>query len=92
MLTRLARGWATVTELAEPHGVSLPAISKHLRVLESAGLIERRVKGRVHHCRLMPQPLEEAIEWLDFHRRFWEGQFDSLAELLKEGDEEDPGV
>ena len=92
MLARLARGWATVTELAEPYDVSLPAISKHLHVLENAGLIERRVQGRVHYCRLLSQPLEEAIEWLDLHRKFWEGQFESLAQFLEERDQEDPGV
>lgn len=88
MLARLAQGWVTVTELAEPFDVSLPAISKHLQVLESAGLLERRVQGRVHYCRLKPQPLEEAIAWLDFHRSFWEGQFESLAEFLKKQDQE----
>jgi hypothetical protein len=55
-------------------------------------LIERRVQGRVHYCRLLSQPLEEAIEWLDLHRKFWEGQFESLAQFLEEGDQEDPGV
>ncbi len=55
MLERLSRGWATVGELAEPYDVSPPAISKHLRVLEKAGLVERRVRGRVHYCRLVPQ-------------------------------------
>ncbi|HEX6305074.1 MAG TPA: metalloregulator ArsR/SmtB family transcription factor [Anaerolineales bacterium] len=92
MLARLTRGWATVTELAQPYNVSLPAISKHLQVLEKAGLIERRVKGRVHYCRLLPQPLDEAIEWLDFHRAFWGAQFESLAEFLDDQDQEDSGV
>ena len=92
MLARLTRGWATVTELAEPYDVSLPAISKHLQVLEKAGLIERHVQGRVHYLRLLSEPLEEAVEWLDFHRTFWEAQFDSLADFLEERDQEDSGV
>jgi DNA-binding transcriptional ArsR family regulator len=82
ILARLALGEATVTELASPFNVSLPAISKHLRVLERAGLMARRKDGRIHHCRLAPGPLQNATEWLAFYRRFWDGQLDSLAAYL----------
>ena len=68
ILARLARGEATVTELARPFDVSLPAISRHLRVLEEAGLLERTKVGRVHRCRLREQPLREAQEWIAGHR------------------------
>jgi DNA-binding transcriptional ArsR family regulator len=88
MLARLSQGWATVSELAAPYDVSPPAISKHLRLLERTGLIERRKLGRVHYCRLIPQPILEATEWLNFHKQFWEAQFDSLADFLAQKDEE----
>src|SRR6187549_3759719 len=79
ILARLARGEATVTELAQPFQVSLPAISKHLRVLEAAGLLARQKQGRIHRCRLVAAPLHDAAQWLLFHERLWEGTFDSLA-------------
>jgi DNA-binding transcriptional ArsR family regulator len=82
ILARLARGEAMVTELAEPFRVSLPAISKHLRVLESAGLIQREIDGRVHHCRLAAQPMKNAAAWIEQYRVFWESQFDALAKYL----------
>ena len=82
ILARLALGEATVTELASPFNVSLPAISRHLRVLEQSGLMVRRKAGRVHHCRLAPRPLQSATEWLTYYQRFWDGQFDSLAAFL----------
>ncbi len=79
ILARLAMGDASVSELAKPFSVSLPAISKHLRVLEDAGLLARRKEGRVHYCRIAVSPLHDAAEWLLFYRRLWEGTFDSLA-------------
>ena len=79
ILARLAMGDASVSDLARPFSVSLPAISKHLRVLEDAGLLARRKEGRVHYCRIAVSPLHEAAEWLLFYRRLWEGNFDSLA-------------
>ena len=82
ILARLALGEASVGELASPFQVSLPAISKHLRVLESAGLMAREREGRVHRCRLVAGPLHAAADWLLFYRRFWEGSFDSLADYL----------
>ncbi len=87
ILARLSQGWATVTELAEPYDVSLPAISKHLRIMKEAGLIEKRKVGRVHYCRIIPGPMQNATEWLNFYRAFWEAQLKSLAELLDRGDE-----
>jgi DNA-binding transcriptional ArsR family regulator len=87
ILARLSQGWAAVTELAEPYDVSLPAISKHLRIMEEAGLIERHKVGRVHYCRLVPGPMQNATEWLNFYRQFWETQLESLADFLQDGDQ-----
>src|ERR1700729_4361802 len=82
ILARLAVGEATVGELAAPFEISLPAISRHLKVLESAGLITNEREGKHRRCALRPQALEGASEWLDFHRRFWSGSFDRLDERL----------
>jgi DNA-binding transcriptional ArsR family regulator len=82
MLEQLASGEATVGELAAPFDVSAPAISRHLRVLESAGLVARRKEGRLHYCTLVREPLEDAIGWIVRYGAFWEAQFDSLDELL----------
>jgi DNA-binding transcriptional ArsR family regulator len=84
ILERLARGEASVSELAEPFQVSLPAISKQLRVLEQAGLLIREKEGRVRRCRLDAEPMKEAAEWLARYRRYWERQLDSLADYLNE--------
>jgi DNA-binding transcriptional ArsR family regulator len=83
ILSRLARGQATVSELAAPFDVSLPAVSKHLRVLESAGLLQREIDGRVHRCRLAPKPMKAAAAWIDKYRAFWENQFDALEKYLE---------
>src|ERR1700687_5765235 len=83
ILARLSQGEATVSELAEPFAVSLPAVSKHLRVLESAGLLQREIDGRIHRCRLAPQPMKAAAAWIDTYRAFWENQFDALAKYLE---------
>jgi DNA-binding transcriptional ArsR family regulator len=83
ILARLAQGEAMVTELAEPFRVSLPAISKHVRVLESAGLLEREINGRVHRCRLAAKPMKKAAAWIEQYRSFWESQFDALAKYLE---------
>ncbi len=82
MLGRLAQGEMTVAELSEPFGVSAPAISKHLRVLERAGLLQQEKQGRVRQCQLVAEPLKEAAEWVEAYRRFWEGQLDRLEEYL----------
>jgi len=84
ILARLAAGEATVTELAEPFTVSLPAISKHLKVLERAGLITRGRNAQWRPCRLRADPLGDAAGWLEDYRRFWESSFDRLDDHLRE--------
>jgi DNA-binding transcriptional ArsR family regulator len=84
ILARLVDGDATVTELAEPFAVSLPAISKHLKVLERAGLITRGRAAQYRPCRLDPQPLGEAAGWLENYRLLWEGSFDRLDDHLRQ--------
>jgi DNA-binding transcriptional ArsR family regulator len=83
ILARLAAGEATVTELAEPFAMSLPAISKHLKVLERAGLITRGRSAQWRPCRLEAAPLAGAAGWLEHYRRFWDGSFDRLDEHLR---------
>ncbi|MFG1797203.1 ArsR/SmtB family transcription factor [Nocardia sp. NPDC049149] len=83
MLARLAEGEATVTELAEPFAMSLPAISKHLKVLERAGLITRGRDAQWRPCKLDAAPLGQATDWLDRYRKFWDTRFDRLDEHLK---------
>ncbi len=73
----------SVGELAAPHAMSLAAASKHIKALERAGLVRRQVKGRTHLCRLAPDPLAGAHDWLGFYARFWTDQFDALDALLK---------
>jgi DNA-binding transcriptional ArsR family regulator len=87
IVSRLGRGECSVTALGEPFAVSAPAISKHLRVLEAAGLITRSKTGRVHYCRLRSAPLLDASNWIEQQRAFWEQQLDALAKYL---DEEQP--
>ena len=82
ILATLARRESTVGELAQPFRVSAPAITKHLKILERAGLMERRKDGRIHHCRLVAKPLKDAEAWLADYRQFWEQQFDALADYL----------
>ena len=83
ILARLASGEATVNELAEPFAISLPAVSRHLKVLERASLIERRRDGQHRRCRLNTARLSEAADWLEFYRRFWSESLDRLAEHLR---------
>ncbi len=84
ILTRLADGEATVTELAAPFAMSMPAISKHLKVLERAGLITRGRNAQWRPCRLEPRPFDEAVDWLERHRRFFEGSYDRLEQHLRQ--------
>lgn len=84
ILEQLAHGDRCVTDLARPYSMSLPAVSKHLRVLEKAGLIRRRRDGRVHHLKLEAAPMQQAQRWIEEYRRFWEESFDRLDEYLKE--------
>ena len=86
MLASLTRGEKTVGELAEPFAMSFAGASKHVRVLEEAGLIRREVRGRTHICTLEPGPLASANEWLRHYERFWTGRLDALEQLLREDD------
>ena len=83
ILAHLARGNHRVTQLARPHAMSLPAVSKHLRVLEQAGLLRRRRYGRVHEMELNAEPLKKAARWVEEYRKFWEGSLDRLAAYLE---------
>ena len=83
ILTRLAEGEATVNALAEPFPISVQAVSKHLKVLERAGLITRGRSAQLRPSRLQGAPLKEAVDWLEKYRRFWEGSFDRLDERLQ---------
>lgn len=84
MLARLQRGEATVTELAEPFDVSLNAVSKHVRVLERAGLVQRNIVGREHWIALRPEPMRDVSNFADQYRRFWEDRIDALERHLIE--------
>ncbi len=98
ILARLAEGEATAGELAEPFAMSLPAISKHIKVLEGAGFLNRTRDGRFHRCNLDAGPLKTAAEWISTYKQFWEGQLDQLARYLEdeanqknEENEDEPG-
>lgn len=90
LLSRLIEGEATVGTLAEPLQMSLPAVSKHLRVLEDAGLLKRRIEGRTHYISANPKPLREAVNWIERHRQMWESSFDRLAALVEQAPPEPP--
>jgi DNA-binding transcriptional ArsR family regulator len=84
ILGRLSRGEKSVTDLAKPFTMSLPAVSKHLKVLEKAGLIERGREAQWRPCRLKPKPLKSAADWLEQYRQLWEERLDRLEEYLRE--------
>jgi DNA-binding transcriptional ArsR family regulator len=84
ILARLSKGEAAVKELATPFNMTLPAISKHLKVLEKAGLIERSRHAQLRPCKLRAKPLKQAASWIDRYRTFWEQSFDRLDDYLKE--------
>ncbi len=86
ILERLTVGTSNVTELAKPFRISLPAISKHLRVLEKAGLVIRTRHGRIHQMKADPLPLQEARSWMTHYTRHWEGQFAAMDRILSEQD------
>jgi DNA-binding transcriptional ArsR family regulator len=86
MLRRLAAGERTIGELAEPFRMSFAAASKHVRVLERAGLLRRKVEGRTHICRIAPAPLAAADDWLRYYEKFWRGQLRALEAVLEEED------
>ncbi len=90
ILARLALGETSVTELAEPFEISMPAVSKHLRVLEQAGLISRGREAQWRPCKLNPEPLHKAANWLEEYRKFWEQRFDRLDSYLQTLQAEQP--
>jgi DNA-binding transcriptional ArsR family regulator len=87
ILGRLSQGEASVSELAEPFDLSLPAIAKHVRVLERAGLLTHRKTGRVRRCRIAADRLRLASDWLDTYRQFWRTRLDALADHLESGED-----
>lgn len=86
MLSDLGGGERTVSQLAEPFAISLAAASKHIKVLEQAGLLRREIRGRIHVCRLDPGPLASAHQWLGIYEHFWTERLDVLERLLREED------
>jgi len=86
VLARLAAGESSVSELAAPFRISLPGFSKHLQVLERAGLVSTAKDGRVRRCRLEAEAMQSAAEWIEHYRAFWEDQFDALAKHLAESE------
>ncbi len=85
ILRRLAAGEQTVSALAEPFGMSLPAVVKHLKVLKDAGLVEQRREGRTRPCRLRAEPLRDAARWVSAYGEFWSKRLDGLAGYLEDG-------
>ena len=83
ILGRLKEGPAKVSDLARPYAMSLPAVGKHLRMLERAGLVRRDIEGRVHHCSLSPMPMRDAEQWMDQYRQFWEETLSALSDHLQ---------
>ncbi len=79
----LAEGEKTIGELAEPFAMSLVAVSKHLKVLEAAGIVHRRVDGRKHYCTLAPESLAQALDWVAIYRNFWNQRLDALGEMIE---------
>jgi DNA-binding transcriptional ArsR family regulator len=84
IISKLAKGEAPIMEIASPFNMSLPAVSKHIRALEKAGLVLRSKRGRVHYCRLNAKPLRDVAKWLVFYQQFWDAKLDSLATFLEE--------
>jgi DNA-binding transcriptional ArsR family regulator len=84
ILQSLTGGERCVTDLARPYRMSLPAVSKHLRVLEGAGLVRRKRDGRVHRLKLEAKPMQQALAWIEEYRKFWESSFDRLDQYLKQ--------
>jgi DNA-binding transcriptional ArsR family regulator len=85
LLARLAKRPAMITELADPFAMSLPAVSRHIRVLERAGLVTRSVDGRMHRCSLNPKPFKTIEGWLTHYRKFWEDNLAALAQYVESG-------
>lgn len=89
LLARLTDGPAMVTELAKPFDMSLPAVGKHLRILERAGLIERTITGRMHWCELNAAPLKNADDWLNHYQAFWDETLDALSTYIRHGSDKE---
>jgi DNA-binding transcriptional ArsR family regulator len=87
ILASLMLGRASITELAKPHRMSLPAVMKHVRVLEQAGLVSQKKSGRTRHCQLVAEPLKDAEQWINQYRVFWQNQFASLDQYLRQEEE-----
>jgi DNA-binding transcriptional ArsR family regulator len=90
LLARLARNPAMITELAQPFAMSLPAVSRHIRVLEGAGLLVRDIDGRMHRCSLNAKPFKTIERWLNHYRKYWEGNLQSLAQFVESTSDSDP--
>ena len=88
LLARLAKRPAMITELADPFAMSLPAVSRHIRVLEHAGLVTRSVEGRMHRCSLNPGPFKTVEGWLTHYRKFWEENLSALAQYVESGQDQ----
>ena len=84
MIKRLSKGPATVGELGRPYAISKPAVTKHVKMLEKAGLVTRKKDGRIHRCKLNPKPMEQAEDWIEKHRKFWEASLGALARYVEE--------
>lgn len=84
IISELTKGDISIMELASPFDMSLPAVSKHIRVLENAGLLTRKKQGRVQYCRLNAKPLRDAAKWLAYYQQFWDAKLDALANFLEE--------
>lgn len=91
MLRSLAEGQQTISQLAAPYAISFTAASKHVKVLERAGLLRRRIRGRTHICQLEPQPLASADRWLRYYEQLWTTQLDALAALFEAEDDDGSG-
>ncbi len=83
MISRLSIGPATIGELGRPYNITKPAVTKHVKILERAGLIQRQRSGRIHRCTLQPKPMKQARDWIEHHQRFWKGSLDALADYVE---------
>lgn len=89
MVAQLSSGSATIGELGRPYPITKPAVTKHVKILERAGLIQRQKNGRIHRCTLNKEPMKQAEEWIERHRKFWETSLDSLADYLNQQTEKE---
>ena len=92
IVSRLSHGEATLSELAEPFDLTMPGLSKHVKVLEQAGIVHKWREGRSRHCRLVPERLKAADEWIQTQAQFWNDRLDGLQQFLEDGAESEAGV